>query len=86
VVVPRGDPPDIAAPAPQPGVRGRSVLFLRGALSALRLAASTVAGVVGATLALLPAASAAGPVGRGAAGTPGAKPAPGESTREPLPG
>jgi hypothetical protein len=64
----------------------RAVLFVRGVLSASRLGLYTVAGGIGAALALLPAALSPAPRGRTASVS---SPPPGpatEANREPLAG
>jgi hypothetical protein len=63
----------------------RTLLAVRGALAASALGAYTVAGAIGAVLALLPAALKAVPRGRAGATLPRA-PSQVEASREPLAG
>jgi hypothetical protein len=72
------------APAAAPHASSRrAVLAVRGALAASALGASSVAGAIGAFLALLPAALRPIPRGRLDTALP---PAPTEASREPLAG
>jgi hypothetical protein len=74
-----------AAPATEDAApHRRASLFLQGVVSASVLGAYTIAGAVGAFLALLPVALRAEPRGRGES-TPSRVPAP-EGSREPAAG
>jgi hypothetical protein len=73
----------MTAPVEPKARLGRALLAVRGALAASALGAYSVAGAIGATIALLPAALRPIPRGRPASGLARA---PAEASREPLAG
>jgi hypothetical protein len=81
--VSRKGSPEGASAAVQRPSPPRALLAVRGALAASALGVYSVAGAIGAVLALLPAALR--PIPRGRPGS-AASPAPTEASREPLAG